>query len=191
MNESGHKPIRVICIGQGGDFASVLGFRVDSVAVAQAIAEETQSVSELASGLERWVFKNINEKGLSVGFASAREVMITREGDCTEHAVLLAALARGAGLPSRLVTGLAFTGDAFGYHMWTEIYTDGRWVAYDGTLGTGVVPATHIAMMKSAHEDDVMGMGSLRFLDIVRNISVDFQWYRLGDGERIYTEEKD
>ena len=92
-------------------------------------------------------------------------------------------------LAEKAFTGLAFTGDAFGYHMWTEVYTDGRWVAYDGTLGDGVVPATHIAMMKSVHEDEVMGVGSLRFLDIVRNISVDFEWYRLRDGDKIYAEE--
>ena len=92
---------------------------------------------------------------------------------------------------TRLVTGLAFTGNAFGYHMWTEIYTGGRWVAYDGTLGLGVVPATHIAMMKSAHEDEVMGMGSHRLLDIVNNISVHFEWYHLRDGDRVYTEPED
>ena len=32
---------------------------------------------------------------------------------------------------------------AFFYHMWTEVYVDGRWVPIDGTLGKGGIGAAH------------------------------------------------
>ena len=39
------------------------------------------------------------EKDLSVGFATAADVARTAQGDCTEHAVLLAALLRASDIP--------------------------------------------------------------------------------------------
>ena len=40
--------------------------------------------------------------------ATAAEVARSREGDCTEHAVLLAALARARGIPARVAMGLVY-----------------------------------------------------------------------------------
>ena len=65
----------------------------------------------------------IDDKSLGVGFASASEVCATREGDCSEHAVLLVALLRAAGIPSRAVSGVvyvdSFVGErqVFGFHV--------------------------------------------------------------------------
>jgi hypothetical protein len=101
--------------------------------------------------LEAWVHENITEKSLGVAFATAKEVCESREGDCTEHGVLLAALARVVGLPSRVAAGLVYFEGKFGYHMWTEVYVD-RWIALDATLGKGRVDATHIKLADSAME---------------------------------------
>lgn len=61
----------------------------------------------------------------------------TGEGDCWEFAALFDALARGSGLESRTVTGLAWMGDearAFGLHAWNELRIDGRWHGVDATF---------------------------------------------------------
>ncbi len=63
-----------------------------------------------------------------------------KEGDCTEHAVLLAALVRLFGGASRLVNGVAFIvvdkkTYAFG-HEWVEVEVGGKWQPFDGTRPT-------------------------------------------------------
>jgi len=94
----------------------------------------------LADNLRRFVTDYISEKNLNIGFATASEVCRTREGDCSEHGVLLAALGRINGLPSRVVAGIAYVplfgkqDDIFGYHMWTQFWINGRWVDYDAAL---------------------------------------------------------
>jgi hypothetical protein len=89
---------------------------------------------------EDFVRDYIFGKTLSVGYASALEVATTRQGDCTEHALLLTAIARASGIPARVATGLAYVrsfGDrenVFVPHAWTEAYVDGRWQGFDAAL---------------------------------------------------------
>ncbi len=117
-----------------------------------------------ARKLQQWVYRNIRTKSLSLGFASAKETLLSREGDCTEHAVLLAALARSVGIPSRVAVGLIYLPQAdqnlgrFVYHMWTEVYIGGRdrgeWIPLDATNPEPVVDATHIKMLDSPLNDE-------------------------------------
>lgn len=100
--------------------------------------------------LEAFVHGYVRSKDLSVGYASALEVMQTREGDCTEHAVLLAALARALGIPARVLDGLVYVpqfgaqAHVFVPHAWVQAWVDGRWQSYDGALGG--FDAGHIAL---------------------------------------------
>jgi len=55
-------------------------------------------------------------------------------GDCNEHAVLLAALGRAVGVPTRLVAGVVYVDGAFLYHAWCEVWL-GEWVAVDPAFG--------------------------------------------------------
>jgi hypothetical protein len=75
---------------------------------------------------EKFVHDYITRKDFSTAFASAAEVAETRQGDCTEHAVLLAALCRALGIPARVAIGLVYVPheQGFGYHMWTEVYVE-------------------------------------------------------------------
>lgn len=122
-----------------------------------ALTAGDEDKAERAETLRRFVHRYIRSKDLSVGFASAAEVARTRQGDCTEHAVLLAAMLRADGIPSRVVSGLiyapSFAGesDIFAYHMWSQAYleVDGkpRWVDLDATLPDPMpITATHIAL---------------------------------------------
>lgn len=85
-----------------------------------------------AEWLRRQVARHLEQKDLSVGMATAAEAAQTRQGDCTEHAVLLTALLRRAGIPARTVTGLIYVTDflghahVMGYHMWTQAWIDTR-----------------------------------------------------------------
>lgn len=107
---------------------------------AQASPGDKQPAERMRD-LETFVFHYIDKKGLSVGYASALETAKSRQGDCTEHALLLAALGRAHGIPTRIATGLAFV-DTFGGaervfvpHAWVQAWVDGRWQSFDAALG--------------------------------------------------------
>jgi hypothetical protein len=133
----------------------------------QAVGDEKNPVLA-AHKIERFVRDYIWKKDLNVGFGSAEETAKSREGDCTEHAVLCAALGRAVGLPTRCVVGFGYVppGDEiptittatdnstgiFGFHMWAEAWiADGEWVPMDAALGSFDVG--HIAITKSALEE--------------------------------------
>ena len=86
------------------------------------------------------VADHIANKNLGSAFASASQTAQTKSGDCTEYAVLLAALLRADGIPSRVAAGLVwaeyFAGEknVFAWHLWTQALIGGRWVDLDATL---------------------------------------------------------
>lgn len=100
--------------------------------------------------LQEFVRHYIRTKDLSVGYASALEVANHPEGDCTEHAVLLAALGRALDIPTRVVDGLAYTDryagkdHVFVPHAWVQAWIDGRWRSFDAALPG--FDAGHIAL---------------------------------------------
>ena len=108
---------------------------------AALVAGDTKDADSAMRALEQFVAGYVNDKSLSVGYASALEVLETRAGDCTEHALLLAALGRSLGIPTRVATGLAYVDEWVGLentfvpHAWTQAWIDDRWVSYDAALG--------------------------------------------------------
>lgn len=123
---------------------------------ANAAATDLTSPTDIAVAMERYVHQNLKAKNFSTALATAAEVAVKLEGDCTEHAVLLAGMLRVKNVPSRVVVGLVYAESlsAFGGHMWTEAYLDGRWVPLDATLGYGGIGAGHIKFADSSLADD-------------------------------------
>ncbi|MBR0191342.1 MAG: transglutaminase domain-containing protein [Thermoguttaceae bacterium] len=115
-------------------------------ALAQMVLPGETDVAKLAPALERFVFGFIVNKNYARGFVTALEVATNPSGDCTEHAVLLAALARNRKIPARIVQGLIFEKDSgkMAWHVWNELYVNGRWVPFDATLGKGFVGVNHL-----------------------------------------------
>ncbi len=133
----------------------------------------------LADKLRRFVTDYVTDKNLTVAFATASEVCRTREGDCSEHGVLLAALGRLNGLPSRVVVGLAYLPefgyqrDILGYHMWTQFYIDGRWIDFDAALRESECSPTRIAFAVSSLKNAGLADLSLPLLGKLGGITVD------------------
>ncbi|WP_164103239.1 transglutaminase-like domain-containing protein [Candidatus Laterigemmans baculatus] len=115
-----------------------------------AIPEATDEVA-LAKELARLVYTTISEKNLESGFSSAAEVAASRQGDCTEHAVLLAAMCRARDIPARVAAGLMYVdsteGPAMAFHMWTLAHVDGGWLPLDGTMQDGLAAADRITLV--------------------------------------------
>jgi hypothetical protein len=123
---------------------------------ARKAANGSTKPAETALRMESYVLKNLNKKNFSTALASAAEVAKSLEGDCTEHAVLLAAMLRAAKIPSRIAVGLVYVEhlESFGGHMWTEAWLGGKWVPLDATLGRGGIGAAHIKLADSSLAND-------------------------------------
>ncbi len=139
------------------------------VTMARTAAGDEADRWKIVLKLERYVHEQIEEKNFSQAFATAAEVAEKMEGDCTEHAVLLAALARASKIPARVAIGLVYMegSQAFGYHMWTEVYVENRWIGVDATLGQGGLGAAHL---KVGHSNLEGAAAYTSFLPIIRII---------------------
>lgn len=166
--------------------ASTLACRSDDELIQQLAARAVKGAGdsriERAEAMRRFVRSYLDRKSLDVGFASASETARSRSGDCTEHAVLLAAMLRADGIPSRGVTGLVYVDEflgesgVFGYHMWTQALLDvggvPTWIDLDAAIDDArASDATHIACAVSTYADSetveayqsiIPLMGSLR-----------------------------
>lgn len=114
----------------------------------------------IARACRRAVSNHLTQSSLAIGDGTASEAARTGRGDCTESAVLLAAILRAHDIPSRCVTGLVYSAepfagrsDVFVYHMWTQAWIEdeqgaGRWLDLDAAMGR--YAAGHIALGSSA-----------------------------------------
>ncbi len=149
----------------------------------KAVTAQTDGAVAAAAGIEALVRTHVNDKSLDVGFATAAEVARTREGDCSEHAVLCAAVARAAGLPSRVVMGLVYVPGmsapgvgprgAFSYHMWSEVLVAADvWKPIDAAIGG--YDATHLALSRSdlATSSPVADL-ILPVLEVIRDLEIE------------------
>jgi hypothetical protein len=132
----------------------------------KAIAELKDGASDqqIAMACKRFVSQHVSGASLSVGDGSASQAARTKEGDCTECSVLLAALLRVHGIPSRCVNGLVYSEDdfvgqqdVFVYHMWTQAWIEtedgkGHWLDLDSAMWR--YSAGHLALGTSAMGDD-------------------------------------
>jgi transglutaminase/protease-like cytokinesis protein 3 len=117
----------------------------------RAVGRETDPWAK-AQAITRWVGKNLRDKNFETSFAPADEVARTLSGDCTEHAVLTAAMCRAEGVPARVATGLVYASSlgGFGFHMWNEVYVNRRWVAIDSAFDETEVDAVHLKLSDSS-----------------------------------------
>ena len=102
-----------------------------------------------------FVREHIRRKDLSIGYATALETLASKQGDCTEHAVLVAAMCRALGIPARMACGIVLipgSKDLFGPHAWVEAFIGGKWVGLDAAMKG--YDATHIALMVGDGEPD-------------------------------------
>ncbi len=88
--------------------------------------------------LTKYVNEYIDNPTYIHGFNIASTVVEKRSGDCTEYAVLAAALARSLDIPARVILGSVIMEEqgqvrSFG-HAWVEIWGDERWHIADAAL---------------------------------------------------------
>lgn len=137
----------------------------------------SEDAGTIATRMEKYILTELKKKNFSTALASAAEVAKSMEGDCTEHACLLAAMLRAKQIPSRVAVGLVYADKlgAFGGHMWTEAFIGGKWVPLDGTLGLGGIGPGHIKFADSDLSDDGPTPVSafLPLLNVLSNLKIE------------------
>jgi hypothetical protein len=152
-------------------------------AAEEAVGDETDPWRK-AQALRRAVYELVKEKSFDVAMASATEVIRNKEGDCTEHAVLLAAMARAAGIPSRAAIGLMYVHGWFGYHMWTQVYVDGAWRDVDAVLDGRDFDPAHIRLATSPMSDDDFMFDLAAFVSVFGNLKIEIVEMDYGKPDR-------
>jgi hypothetical protein len=158
----------------------------DVVETARIIVGEEKNVWRAAKKIAAWVSQEMNPN-YDVGFATAAEILENREGDCSEHTVIMVALCRAAGIPARAAVGLMYAQGIFAYHMWPEVYAgrwvnlDAKWLAVDEKTGEYYTDATHIKLGRSNLDENIFQemIGSIS--EVIGKLEIeiiDFQYHR-------------
>ena len=149
---------------------------------AREIIEGEENAWRASKRLSDWVHKNLRMGQIETPFASAEEVLESREGDCSEHATLFVALARAAGIPARVCDGIVYIGEAFDYHMWAEVYV-GEWIAIDPTRGQSEVDVTHIKFGDAVLDSASLIRLSLNMARTINNLDLKILSYTVDSKE--------
>lgn len=120
---------------------------------AEVIGGETDAL-RAARKLGDWVYRSV-KKQPTTGVPSAAEVLGNLTGDCNEHTTLFTALARSAGIPTRMAGGIVMMDGRFYYHAWPEVYA-GEWVSLDPTFGQFPADATHIRLVEGGLDKQIV-----------------------------------
>lgn len=129
------------------------------VALAAEITAQAADDAQKLRQLSAWVYQNLDKRPV-LGIPDALSVLAGGVGDCNEHAVLLAALARAAGLPTRIAAGLLYLDGDFLYHAWNEIWLADQWLSVDATINRIPAPITHIRLV-SGETRELVGIGAV------------------------------
>jgi hypothetical protein len=90
---------------------------------------------EASRKIAAWVNRNIApDPAAETNSGTASRTLRTRKGMSRQFATLFAALARAAGIPTRVCIGKAYVFGIFVTHYWNEVYKSG-WQTVDSTQG--------------------------------------------------------
>jgi len=123
---------------------------------ATELVEGSEGLFEASFKIGQWVNENIEYSicpETETVVQDSEWVYDYRIGVCDEITTLFLAMTRAVSIPSRFVSGLAFTDITkdFGNHAWAEVYfPEIGWVPFDVTYGEfGWVDSNHIILSKS------------------------------------------
>lgn len=143
----------------------VIDFDTDAVRRVRDELARQSGESPTMRDVTRFVATYIEKKNLTRGYDIASVVARRREGDCSEHAVLLAALGRSFGFSTRVVHGIVFVdqrGSLLGaQHAWVEWHDGKTWAPADGAIGEEHDP---LYLPLQALEDESPAFGRDLFL---------------------------
>ncbi len=142
-------------------------------------AGEEALPQKIAARARTLVFEHLAEKSLASSLVSAAEAARTGTGDCSAHAILLAALLRAHEIPSRVAIGLTYV-ESFGehenvfiWHLWTQALIEERWIDLDATLPGSAFHPGYVLIATSAMSHAHHGMLPATTLMMMGNLTIE------------------
>lgn len=136
-----------------------------------------QTGLEAVRALSKAIAEYLQGGSLIAETLSGPEVLQCKQGKCSEHATLLASLARSLGIPTRIVLGLRLVGDRWIGHMWNEVYV-GRWITVDTTVNE---VGDSMQLVKLVHSDTVFGTQPVRWA-LTESLEVAVEGFQVAAG---------
>jgi hypothetical protein len=132
---------------------------------AKEFAHGSTDAKDVAARLVHGVYSYLR-KNPTASLPSAIDVLATREGDCNEHAILFAALARALGIPTKIYVGLVnLDGSAYFYHAWCAVWLD-AWVPVDPTFDQFPADVAHLKLKEGEIAEQA------KVLKVVGNLNI-------------------
>ncbi|MEA4884415.1 MAG: transglutaminase-like domain-containing protein [Clostridia bacterium] len=128
-----------------------------------------------------WIYENMQVEMIPQTLTT-EEILAGRKGKCVEYAILFAAMARSAGLPTKVAMGERYTNGVWVGHMWNEVWL-GEWVAVDASHGQLAPDALLLKFVDSA---EVMGTQKVR-LGLTGRLGISIEEVVLEQDEELAT----
>ncbi|MBN8526294.1 MAG: transglutaminase domain-containing protein [Planctomycetes bacterium] len=128
----------------------------------EGIATGQSSRADLAETLRLAVRSHITARDLNTADGTALDTFRNKRGDCTEHANLLCAALRIAGIPARVDVGIVHSIDhgAWVGHAWVSAWIDGAWRHLDAAY-PGVPRSRYLRLGSSTGHDGAKTAGAM------------------------------
>ena len=141
--------------------------------LAQVLGSETNPTQQ-AELIYSWVVAHLHFELGAVLFGTSREVLRDLNGDCSEAAILTAALLRRCGVPARLGLGFASVGHGvFIGHAWAEAWLDNQWVGVDAALRQFPAGVERVKLATLDGKDDMRIKATNLMMGILSNLDLE------------------
>jgi hypothetical protein len=128
------------------------------------ITSDTDNSLEKARKIVSWMQTHIKKRPV-ISLPDALATLENRVGDCNEHAVLFAAIARASGIPTKIEAGVVYLKDRFYYHAWNAVYI-GDWITLDALFDQIPADVTHIRLTSGEQKDQMNILGLIGTIKI-------------------------
>jgi len=140
----------------------------------------SQNEAGTARAIYDWVKNNLDYSGYIASDRGASYAILTKQGDCTEYAYLLAALARINNIPARIMAGFVYANNAilrpYDYHNWVELYVDDSWQIVDPLNDVFFESkASHVALRVLGGKGQLSYLGSQKGIESDPRLEVKMQ----------------
>lgn len=145
-------------------------------ATADSIAGKETDPERIAGAVYRWVSDRFHFRLGSVLFGASPEVLRNLTGDCSEAAVLTAALLRARGVPARIALGFASVGrGVFIGHAWCEARLGGAWVGVDAALREFPSGVERVKLAELDGRDNLQISATNLMMRVIANLDVQIE----------------
>jgi len=145
-------------------------------ATADSIAGKETDPERIAAAAYKWVSDRFHFRLGAALFGASPEVLRGLTGDCSEAAVLTAALLRARGVPARVALGFASVGrGVFIGHAWCEARLGGEWVGVDAALREFPAGVERVKLAELDGHEDMRIAATNLMMRVIANLDIQIE----------------